>query len=687
MNSFHFLLLLLFFPLLALLISPKLVHGNAELRALMDLKSSLDPEGKVLGSWTSDGDPCTDSSFLGVACNQHRKVANISLAGRGLSGMVSPSVAELKCLSGLYLHYNIISGEIPVEISNLTELVDLYLNVNNLSGSIPKEIGKMTSLQVLQLGYNQLVGNIPKEIASLKQLNVLALQHNRLTGSIPPSLGNLEMLRRLNLSFNNFNGVIPATLADIAHLEVLDVQNNSLSGIVSSALRNLGKGFQYANNQGLCTTGFEFSTLKACNKDGIYDNQISIPNTPINNSYPKAFPDSASIKFHCNQTHCSKSRRFPQAVIVASVITAIITLIGSGFVTFVRYRRKKQRILHTADSSVSQLSPVQPMVYTRSPSPLVNLEYYNNGLDPLADGKHCSGLSHEYLNKFRFNLDEIESATQYLSEANLLGKSKFSAIYKGILRDGSPVAIRSINVTCCIPEEVEFLKGLSLLTSLRHENIVKMRGFCCSSSRGECYLVYDFVTRGTLSQYLDMEDGSQNVLEWSKRVSILKGIAKGLEYLHSNEASKPTIVHQNISVEKVLLDNQFNPLIMDAGLPKLLADDIVFSALKVSAAMGYLAPEYITTGRFTEKSDIYAFGVIVLQVLSGKTTVGGSIRMAVESFRFDDFVDPNLKGKYLKPEAAIFSKLATRCTHELPEQRPNMVEVIQELSLFPAHSP
>nr|XP_029143838.1 proline-rich receptor-like protein kinase PERK3 isoform X2 [Arachis hypogaea] len=147
--------------------------------------------------------------------------------------------------------------------------------------------------------------------------------------------------------------------------------------------------------------------------------------------------------------------------------------------------------------------------------------------------------------------------------------SKFSAIYKRVLRDGSSVVIRSINVTCCIPEEIEFLKGLSLLTSLRHENIIKMRGFCYSSSRG-------------------------------------------LGYLHSNEASKPTMVHQNILVEKVLLDNQFNPLIMDAGFPKLLADDIVYSAPKVGAAMGYLAPEYITTGRITEKSDVYAFGVIVL---------------------------------------------------------------------------
>lgn len=122
---------------------------------------------------------------------------------------------------------------------------------------------------------------------------------------------------------------------------------------------------------------------------------------------------------------------------------------------------------------------------------------------------------------------------------------------------------------------------------------------------------------------------------------------------------------------------------MDSGLPKLLADDVVFSALKVSAAMGYLAPEYITTGRFTEKSDIYAFGVIVLQVVSGKKTMGGSIRMAVESFRFDDFVDTNLKGRYAKSEAAMLAKLAVMCTHELPDQRPTMIEVIQELNAFP----
>ncbi|CAL0312932.1 unnamed protein product [Lupinus luteus] len=683
MNSLHFLLSL--FLLVVAFPNPHMVYGNAELRALMDLKSSLDPEGKLLSSWTNDGDPCS-GSFEGVVCNEHHKVANISLPGRGLIGQVSSAVAELRCLSGLYLHYNFLSGEIPREISNLNELVDLYLNMNNLSGTIPSEIGNMASLQVLQLGYNQLVGNIPKEMGSLKQLNALALQNNKLTGQIPLSLGNLEKLRRLNLSFNNFNGIIPATLADIPHLAVLDIQNNSLSGTVPSALKRLGEGFQGANNPGLCGVGF--SSLRACNKDkDLYDdNQIDASNVSINNNPPKHFPEPANIEQHCNHTHCSKSR-FPQAVIAASVVTISITFIGIGFFTFVRCRRRKQRVRNTSDSSESQLSPEQPKDFNRrSPSPLVNIEYSYKAWDALADGQNASGSSHEHLNNFRFNVDEVQSATQHLSEANLLSKSKFSAVYKGVLRDGSLVAIRSINVTCCKTEEAEFVKGLSLLTSLRHENIVKMRGFCCSRSRGECFLIYDYATKGNLSQYLDLEDESDHVLEWSNRVSIIKGIAKGIGYLHSNEETKPTIVHQNISVENIVLDNKFNPMIMDSGLPKLLADDVVFSALKVSAAMGYLAPEYITTGRFTEKSDIYAFGVIVLQLLSGKTIIGGSIKIALESFKFDDFVDINLKGMYSKSEATILSKLAMLCTHEVPDQRPTMMEVVQEMTMVPAHS-
>lgn len=138
--------LLLLFSHLLILLNPSWVCGNEELRALMDLKASLDPENHYLRSWTINGNPC-DGSFEGVACNDKAQVANISLQGKGLSGKLSPAIGGLNHLTGLYLHYNSLYGEIPREIANLSNLVELYLNVNHLSGEIPSVIGTMENLQ------------------------------------------------------------------------------------------------------------------------------------------------------------------------------------------------------------------------------------------------------------------------------------------------------------------------------------------------------------------------------------------------------------------------------------------------------------------------------------------------------------------------------------------------------------
>lgn len=134
------------FSFLIFFTNPLWVCGNAELRALLDMRAVLDPESLYLSSWTVNGDPC-DGSFEGIGCNEAGQVANISLQGKGLSGKLSPAIAGLKHLTGLYMHYNSLYGDIPREIANLTELSDLYLNVNNLSGEIPPEIGSMGSLQ------------------------------------------------------------------------------------------------------------------------------------------------------------------------------------------------------------------------------------------------------------------------------------------------------------------------------------------------------------------------------------------------------------------------------------------------------------------------------------------------------------------------------------------------------------
>ncbi|CAN0902594.1 Probable inactive leucine-rich repeat receptor-like protein kinase At1g66830 [Linum grandiflorum] len=666
---------------------------NPELKSLMEFKSALDPGSKFLATWTVDGDPC-GGAFEGVGCNEHGQVANISLQGKGLKGKISPAVGSLKNLTGLYLHYNSLYGEVPAEVGNLTELVDLYLNVNNLSGQIPPEIGNLGKLQVLQLCYNQFTGSVPVQLGTLKKLTVLALQSNRFTGAIPANLGNLGMLMRLDLSFNHFFGSIPTKLADAPVLESLDIRNNTFSGNVPLALKRLNEGFQFANNPGLCGSGF--MDLRACNSsEGTNPNrpeaygQGGQPTTTT-----REIPETADLTLPSARRHHHEASLF----IIGSVFVTL-TLLAVSALSYTQYRRRKQKLSDSANVDPTpdhQQQPSSSSVYRKNGSPLISLEY-PNGWDPLADhGRRNNAVTNgtagspqdALFHSFKFNLEEIETATQYFSESNVLGgkKFKFSATYKGILRDGSSVAVKCISKSSCKSDEAEFLRGLNVLTLLSHENLVRFRGFCCSRGRGECFVVYDFVPNGNLMRHLDVvaaEDDaggdSSLVLEWSTRVSIVKGIAKGIAYLHSYKPNKPSIIHQNITAEKILIDKRYNPMVSGSGLQSLLTNDAVFSALKASAAMGYMAPEYSTTGKFTDKSDVYAFGVVVFQVLSGKRKVSNLVRLGAEACRFDDYLDANLKGRFFEYEAAKLARIAWLCTHESPVERPSMEAVVQEL--------
>jgi hypothetical protein len=286
----------------------------------------------------------------------------------------------------------------------------------------------------------------------------------------------------------------------------------------------LNDGFLYENNLGLCGAGF--LSLNACNASELNPSRPEPFGTGVN-GLPREIPETASLPLLCNQTHCSNPSKSHHASAAVATVVITILLAAIGILTFTQYRRRKQKLASSYEVSDSRLSTDQVKgVYRKNGSPLISLEY-PNGWDPLADGRNLSGNAQDVFQSFRFNLEEVETATQYFSEVNLLGKSNFSATYRGILRDGSVVAIKSISKNSCKSEETEFLKGLNTLTSLRHENLVRLRGFCCSRGRGECFLIYDFVPNGNLLRYLDVKDGDGHVLEWSTRVSIVRGIAKG----------------------------------------------------------------------------------------------------------------------------------------------------------------
>lgn len=274
--------------------------------------------------------------------------------------------------------------------------------------------------------------------------------------------------------------------------------------ICDEALRRLKEDFHFKNNPGLCGTGF--SSLRACTA---WDNTNEADPT-ANIAPPTSIPRSASLPLNCSQSHCSSSSsRLPSVAIVGGAVAVALALTVLVLVCTVKYRRAKQKVGDKSDTSEDRIS-IDHRVFKAVKT--------NHSPSPSRDSKY-EGSSYKY------NLEEVESATHHFSEANLLGKSKFSAVYKGVLKDGCVVAIKSISKNSCKMDEDEFMKGMSLLNSLKHENLVKLKGFCSSKARGECFLIYEFVSRGNLSQYLD--DGGDDVLDWPTRVSIVHGIARG----------------------------------------------------------------------------------------------------------------------------------------------------------------
>lgn len=296
--------------------------------------------------------------------------------------------------------------------------------------------------------------------------------------------------------------------------------------IFCEALKRLNEGFLYANNLKLC--GVEFATLKVCNASGDVNSTRPEPyGAGATGLSTRDIPETANVMLACNQTRCANFSRSHGAYVMIGCLVLSIAVMAIVTLIYTQYRRRKQKLVTSFSISDGRLSTDQAngVNKRKNGSPLISLEY-SNGWDPLADGRNLNVFSQEVFHSFRFNLEEVETASQYFSDVNLLGKSNFSATFKGMLRDGSVVAIKRIGKSCCKSEEAEFLKGLNVLTALRHENLVRLRGFCCSKGRGECFLIYDFVPNGNLLHYLDVKDAGQ-VLEWSTRVCIVKGIAKG----------------------------------------------------------------------------------------------------------------------------------------------------------------
>ncbi|XP_078446879.1 putative receptor-like protein kinase At2g42960 [Wolffia australiana] len=284
-----------------------------------------------------------------------------------------------------------------------------------------------------------------------------------------------------------------------------------------------------------------------------------------------------------------------------------------------------------------------------------------------------------------FTLRDLEIATNRFSKDNVLGEGGYGIVYRGHLINGTQVAIKRI-LNNLGQAEKEFRVEVEAIGHVRHKNLVRLLGYCVEGTQR--MLVYEYVNNGNLDQWLHGSTTKRGLLTWEARIKILLGTAKALAYLH--EAIEPKVVHRDIKSSNILVDDDFNSKVSDFGLAKLLGDGKSHITTRVMGTFGYVAPEYANTGFLSEKSDIYSFGVVLLEAITGRDPVDYGrpanevnlvewLKMMVGSRRFDEVVDQNIE---VRPSIRALKRallVALRCVEPEHEKRPRMGQVVQML--------
>ncbi|XP_020589062.1 probable receptor-like protein kinase At5g18500 [Phalaenopsis equestris] len=284
-----------------------------------------------------------------------------------------------------------------------------------------------------------------------------------------------------------------------------------------------------------------------------------------------------------------------------------------------------------------------------------------------------------------FTLRDLEVATNRFSKENVIGEGGYGIVYRGCLINGTPVAIKRL-LNNLGQAEKEFGVEVEAIGHVRHKNLVRLLGYCVEGTQR--MLVYEYVNNGNLEQWLHGALRQRGSLTWDARVKILLGTAKALAYLH--EAIEPKVVHRDIKSSNILIDDDFDAKVSDFGLAKLLGAGKSHVTTRVMGTFGYVAPEYANTGLLNEKSDIYSFGVVLLEAITGRDPVDYGrpnnevnlvdwLKMMVGSRRSEEVVDPNIEAKPSTRALKRALLAALRCVDPDSGKRPKMSQVVRML--------
>ncbi|CAK8571014.1 unnamed protein product [Lathyrus sativus] len=620
--------------------------------SLLALKAAIDvdPTG-ILNSW-SDSVP-TPCNWEGVSCtttNDQDRVTQLTLPSKSLSG---------------YL---------PSELGQLTELTSLILHNNNFTKTIPSSLFNTTNkLIVLDLSHNSLSGPLPLSFTSLKSLIHCDLSSNFLNGSIPDTLTELTALTgTLNLSFNSFSGGIPASLGNLPVEVSLDLRDNNLTGEIPQVGSLLNQGpTAFSGNPGLC--GFPLRDL-CLEGEKVPDRLPEDPN-----------PNPVAIQTGLDQDQRQRSGLLVVVVVVLVSLGAVVVLMS------VLVLRRKRLNEGEGDGGFEKRK-VESEV--------------------LSSGEAQKGRFVVLDEGFGLELEDLLRASAYV-----VGKSRSGIVYKvvgvgkGLVPAGTAVAVRRLSEGDDGGLRFkEFEYEVESIGRVRHPNVVPLRAYYYASD--EKLLITDFIRNGSLHTVLHGgPSDSLPPLPWPARLKIAQGTARGLVYIH--EFSGRKYVHGNIKSTKILLDDDLHPYISGFGLTRLglgmsksttttfthrrqnSNQSIIPSAMssKVAASSkNYMAPELRMAGaKFTQKCDVYSFGIVLLELLTGRLPDLGpeNDQKELESFvrkafreeqPLSEIIDPALLPEVnAKKQVVAAFHVALNCTELDPELRPKMRTVSESL--------
>ncbi|KAL3716798.1 hypothetical protein ACJRO7_008383 [Eucalyptus globulus] len=535
-----------------------------------------------------------------------------------------------------------LKGSLSPAVGRLSELKELTLSNNKLVDQLPSQIVDCTKLEILNLRNNRFSGKIPSELSSLNRLRVLDVGSNKFTGDLS-FLKYFPNLEKLTLSDNLFTGKIPASIRSFRNLRFFDVSGNLfLEGPVPSLNRAEPSG--------------DTLPRRYIFEEGPSKRPGPKPNSPVVAPTPSNAPSTPAPPPSENKPSKSKKSRRKLSGWLLGFLAGAVAGIVSGFVFSLLFRLTLAAIRGGRRDSA-------PAIF----SPMI---------------------------KKAEDLAFLESE-EGLSSLTIIGRGGCGEVYKAELpaSNGKMIAIKKIiqpprDATELTEEDTRDLdrkmrqirSEIQTVGQIRHRNLLPLLAHL---TRPDCHLlVYEFMKNGSLQDLLEKVSQGQTELDWVTRHRIALGVAAGLEYLHMNH--NPRIIHRDLKPANVLLDDDMEARISDFGLAKAMPDtDTHVTSSNVVGTLGYIAPEYHLTSKFTEKSDIYSFGVLLAALVIGKLpsdeffqrtqeiSLVKWLRNVMTGDNPQQAIDQKLIGNGFEEQMLLVLKVAYYCTLDEPKHRPN----------------